>query len=231
MAPRFTEEQARKVVDAVQECLDEGFKLKGSPNAIYEAGRRNRLNQSTVRDRLQRAEMYFDLRPVQREDTLDDAQFETERPKIDGLDQLVKKMLIKGPTSLAEMSTKTKADTGQLLDAIEELQRQGANVHRTGDRYDIPRFAEQSWLKGASLEFESDENHFFTFGVVGGGCIVVADGNEVQTASGCSLHGEEEGARDRLSGLARAASIAVRSMHVQIAAIPARSVEQGLLGE
>ena len=132
MAPRFTEEQARKVVDAVQECLDEGFKLKGSPNAIYEAGRRNRLNQSTVRDRLQRAEMYFGYKPIQREDTLDDAQFETERPKIDGLDQLVKKMMIKGPTSLAEMSTKTKADTGQLLDAIEELQRQGANVHRTG---------------------------------------------------------------------------------------------------
>ena len=71
----------------------------------------------------------------------------------------------------------------------------------------------------------------FTLGVVVRGGVVVADGNEVKTALGCSLDGEEEGARDRLSGLAGAASIAVRRVHVQITAIPARSVVQGLLGE
>ena len=61
--------------------------------------------------------------------------------------------------------------------------------------------------------------------------VVVGDGDEVQPARGRRLHGEKERARNHVPALARATAIAVRGMHVQIAAIPACAFFQGMCGE
>ena len=61
--------------------------------------------------------------------------------------------------------------------------------------------------------------------------VVVANGDEVKPPSGCSFNGQEEWARDGLSRLTGAVSIAVRSVCVQITAIPSGCVAQRLFRE
>ena len=52
--------------------------------------------------------------------------------------------------------------------------------------------------------------------------VVVGDGNEIQAARRRRLHAEKDRARNHLAALAGATAVAVRRMHVQVAAIPAR---------
>src|SRR5271154_2246848 len=52
-------------------------------------------------------------------------------------------------------------------------------------------------------------------------CVVVGDGDKVQTARSRCLHCEKEGAWHLTAALALAAAITVGSVHMEIAAIPA----------
>jgi hypothetical protein len=60
-----------------------------------------------------------------------------------------------------------------------------------------------------------------TLGVVVRDGVVVGDGDEVQLLLHRVLDGDEDRAWDHLSGLAGAGAIAVRGVHVEVAAIPA----------
>src|SRR5271169_5564208 len=59
------------------------------------------------------------------------------------------------------------------------------------------------------------------------GCVVVGDHDEIQSPTGCGIDGEEDRAGGHFPGLTLALSVAVRGMHVKVAAIPARSASQG----
>src|ERR1700728_880515 len=59
------------------------------------------------------------------------------------------------------------------------------------------------------------------FVVILRGCVVVGDGDEVETALGCILQSEKEWTWNGLAGLAGTATVAVCGVHVEVAAIPA----------
>ena len=61
--------------------------------------------------------------------------------------------------------------------------------------------------------------------------VVVGDGDEIQTTRSRCLHREKEGARHPAAALALAVAIAMCSMHVQVATIPARANREWLRGE
>ena len=61
--------------------------------------------------------------------------------------------------------------------------------------------------------------------------VVVGDGDEIQTARCRCLYCQKEGTRHIATALAPAASVAMRGVHMEIAAIPARSRGEGLGGE
>ena len=50
--------------------------------------------------------------------------------------------------------------------------------------------------------------------------VVVGDGDEVEPARGCCFSSEEDGAGNFSAALAQATAVAVRGVHVQVAAIP-----------
>ena len=62
-------------------------------------------------------------------------------------------------------------------------------------------------------------------------CVVVGDGDEVQTARSRCLHGEKEGAWHLTAALALAAAITVASVHMEIAPIPTCANGERLRGE
>ena len=65
-------------------------------------------------------------------------------------------------------------------------------------------------------------------GVVLRGGVVIGDGDEVEAAARGGVDGEEDRAGNHLAGLAGALAVAVRGVHVQIAAKPGGSGAQRL---
>src|SRR5512146_2585794 len=124
--PRLTIEQSREVVSWVQECVDEGFKLSGSPSAMQEAGRRHKVSPQFIRDRLKAAALYYDLSPVPQEGGPEPEVI--ERVQVEGLEEKVRTLLIRQPQTLTELVGKTTADLGQILDVIDILRDKGANL-------------------------------------------------------------------------------------------------------
>lgn len=162
----LTRQAAEEAVAWVQECINEGFAIDGKPSAVIEAARRHKVVPRTLRDRLQVARLSYSLTPVKLDLPPPDTEEEAP-PRPEGLENSIRGMLIHSPRTLAEMVGRTKASMGHVLDAIQNLTDSGANIHRVGDRYDIPKHTEQAWVKGPSLEFVSDADNKFICGVVG----------------------------------------------------------------
>lgn len=64
--PGISREAAKHVVDTVQACIDDGYALVGSPNAIQEAARRLGMIDSTLYSRLKAAKRKFGFEPKEK---------------------------------------------------------------------------------------------------------------------------------------------------------------------
>lgn len=164
--PRITYEQAREVVDLLQACVDDGFALTGSPSAFAEASRRAGVGRPTLRDRVQAAERHHGLKVRPRATKPAPAVVIPPEPK-EGASELLRTALAH-PRTLAELCIKTGADIGTVLDMVEDLRAAGVNIHRVGDRFEIPRHTAPAFTNdGPMLELVSDEHNVFRFGAVG----------------------------------------------------------------
>lgn len=164
--PKLSYAAAKQVVDLVNKFVDLGFNNPGHPSALTEAAKALKLKTSTVSSRLVAAEHHYKL-VAKRTDGGDVVTI--EEPSAEQLRDITKQVkgyLLRNPHTLAELTSKTKTHTGHVLDAIEQLQREGVRVHRIGDRYDIPKQLEAAYLGASKLELVSDENNRFLVGVL-----------------------------------------------------------------
>jgi len=161
--------EAKEVIDTVNQCIGEGFRFGDGrhPSAVHEAGRRLGFSRTKVWARVRSASENHGLEPTA--PTPDIAYSPEQDAPANPVEQLVNKVkaeLLRNPRTLAEIISKTHADTGQVLDALDELIRMGVRVSRVGDRYDIPKVMPAAYMSGHKLELVSDKNNQFFFGAL-----------------------------------------------------------------
>jgi predicted phosphodiesterase len=149
-------EAAIAVVTLVQQCMDDGFVLRGSPSAITEASRRSGSNHQTIRTQLATAKRHHKLEPVDKR---------AKAPAKD-LPEIIRQELMKAPRTLAELVSKADSNLAAVLDAIEELGSGGTALLRHGDRWEIPKHHEPAYISKPTLQFQFDADHRMKFGVI-----------------------------------------------------------------
>ena len=144
-----------------REELQRRVDVRAESSSEAEAARRLGLDRPSLRSTLERA---------QREGILPTIQSEPKPPisPPSNLNEAVRAALIGAPRTLAELGSKTGAELGQILDALDGLKEAGINLLRVGDRYEIPRQASPAYAsEGEIFEFVSDADNRFLFGAVG----------------------------------------------------------------
>lgn len=155
--PGVSRETAEEIVRTVNQCVKEGFKLKGAPAAVYEAARRLKIPGTTAHSRLRGAKSKFNLKP---------------NPVVVGkkhqdLTGYILEALRSRRHTLAELAGKTQASTKTILDEIDRIKQSGLNIVRSGDSFAIMGSAEPAFIGGPTLTLESRKDNTFTFGAVG----------------------------------------------------------------
>lgn len=87
-----------------------------------------------------------------------------------GSDEIIEKIrasLRLGPKTISDISAKASLTIGQILDAIDVMRECGINIQRIGDRLDIPRSPQQSYIDGHAVEILSRPDNTFCFGAFG----------------------------------------------------------------
>jgi len=163
--PTITLEQAKEMIDCLNQCIKEGFKFRGAPSAVVEAGKRLGLARSAAWSRVYSAKDNYHLEPSTPEIVYSPEQDMVEAPQVN-MTNLIRLELLKSPRSLAELISKTHSDTAQVLDAVDELIKQGVRVHRIGDRYDIPKTMPAAYLSQHIVEIHSDKGNRYKLGCV-----------------------------------------------------------------
>lgn len=167
MAKPLSLEVAQKTIELIDHLTqDEGFRQEGRPNAIYEAARRFKIPAQTIYTRLKTAKRLYKLapKPDLTYTPILAEQAATELPE-DYVAILADKL--KRRRSLAELAQITKASTGQVLDAIDDLQKRGINIHRLGDNFEIVPQVQQAFEKGSTVKLVSRPDNTFLFGASG----------------------------------------------------------------
>ena len=78
----------------------------------------------------------------------------------------VRDFLKRKARSLEELAELTGFTKGECLDAIEHLRKEGANIHLFGHHYSLEKKPQPAFVDGLSLEYKSEKNNTYTFGVV-----------------------------------------------------------------
>lgn len=165
MTKPLSKEVAKDTIDLINSLQNEGFKLEGRPNAVYEAGRRLKVSAQTVYSRLIAAERLYKLKPSKVKHVSPATAKETVELPEDfplRIGEMLKKR-----RSIAELCSKTGAQIGQVLDAIEDLKTKGINVHRLGDNFEIVAIHQAAFEKGTAIKLVSRPDNTFLFGASG----------------------------------------------------------------
>jgi hypothetical protein len=147
--------QAKLTIEQLQEALD-AFIFHGSQAAAADA-----LN-------IPAATFGHRLKAAQRRGVTPNKPMPVAEPDTVDITEAVRHALLRHPMSMADMQTAFKADAGQVLDAVDAIKADGANLVREGDRWSIAKTFAQGWTDGSQvIEIMSRPDNTFLFGACG----------------------------------------------------------------
>lgn len=165
--PTMTKEQCQEAIDAIETALAEGYKLDGIPSAKQRGAKTIGLSPSGIQRRLQVAKDRYGLVPNKKikPTKVDAATATADAPTLEEL-----RTLLIQPQSVAEIVSATSnkfSSIGQVLDGIEALVKQGVNVRRDGERWQIIKMVQPARGSREPLRYYSRPDNTFVFGAFG----------------------------------------------------------------
>lgn len=164
-SPSLTKAQCQEAIDAVNQAISEGCKLGGLPSAVRRGQQIVGIKDGGMANRLKVAKEKYGLMPDKSKKLPKAAEPVTEElPSTDDL----RTLLLKGPKTVAEMIVATKFTTvGMVLDGLETLARQGVNLHRNGERWQVVKDSAPARGNREPLRYYSRPDNTFLFGAFG----------------------------------------------------------------
>lgn len=161
--PLLTVEAAKPLYDAVMQAVQQGFRVGGKPSAFQHVGKTLNISPAKVKYHYEHC-VSEGMDPAVGEGY---PQVHVGTEPVTVTPDAVRAMLIKGPKSLNQICEATRGTIGQILDCIEDLTNQGANVFRRDDVYEIVKTSQPSFAVREPLRYVSRPDNTFVFGACG----------------------------------------------------------------
>lgn len=152
--PPLSKKAAQEAVTALNKCLKDGYTLRGRPAAMMEGARRLNMTWGAFNNRIRTAERLYGIKPH------DETPIDVDAALIGEFKGGKRK-------SRAELSNRLKTSLKAIDAAIEKAMDRGVNVHRTGDKFEIPQQHREAFIGGPTFELISNANNEFVFGASG----------------------------------------------------------------